>query len=125
VPTEDALLDAIGVDPDHGPAQVVLTQDARAILQTAIREAIAALTSRERALLLQYYIDGVGVTELGTLFGLAASNVSRTLAKARMTLLAHVRRSVMRHRKLSGDELDSLVDLVSSQLTITGGLRAP
>ncbi|MGN6108395.1 MAG: hypothetical protein ACTHU0_25040 [Kofleriaceae bacterium] len=124
VPAEDALLEAIGIDPSHGPAHQLLKQDAREILQTAVREAIGALSARERTMLLQHYIDRVGVVELGKLFGLAPSNVSRNLAKARIVLVSQIRRSVMRHRKLGGDELDSLVDLVRSQLSLTGGLRA-
>ncbi len=129
VPTEDALLDAIGLEalparaPEPGPALAHAKQDARATLQLAVREAVASLSDRERALLLQYYIDGVGVVELGKLFGLAPSNVSRTLAKARLVLVAQIRRSLMRHKKIGGDELDSLVELVRSQLELTAELR--
>ena len=123
VPTEDALLEAIEIDPTRGPAHDVLKAEARQCMQTALREALAALSARERTLLLQYYIDGVGVAELGKAHGLAASNISRQLAKARVTLLAQVKRSMMRHKQLAGAELDSLIDLVRSQLTVTGGLR--
>ncbi|MBS1121925.1 MAG: putative DNA-binding regulatory protein [Deltaproteobacteria bacterium] len=123
VPTEDALLTAIGIDPGHGPALSHLKEDARRTLQAALREAIETLSDRERSLLLQYYIDGVGVVELGKLFSLAPSNVSRSLGKARVVLLAGIRRSLMRHKKIHGDELDSLVGLVGSQLSLTGGLR--
>lgn len=124
VPTEDALLDALEIDPTSGPARDVLKAEARQCMQTALREALAALSARERMLLLQYYIDGVGVTELGKLHNLAASNISRQLAKARVTLLAHVKRSMMRQKQLGGSELDSLIELVRSQLSVTGGLRS-
>lgn len=123
VPTEDALLEAIEIDPTRGPAYDVLKAEARQCMQTALREALAALSARERTLLLQYYIDGVGVAELGKVHGLAASNISRQLAKARVTLLGQVKRSMMRQKQLAGAELDSLIDLVRSQLTVTGGLR--
>lgn len=123
VPTEDALLDALDIDASSGPAYDVLKAEAKQFMQTALREALAALSARDRTLLLQYYIDGVGVTELGKLHGLAASNISRQLAKARVTLLAQVKRSIMRQKQLGASELDSLLDLVRSQLTITGGLR--
>ena len=123
VPTEDALLDAIEIDPSRGPAYDVLKADARQCLQAALREALAALSDRERTLMLQHYIDGVGVVELGKLFDLAPSNISRQLAKTRATLLSHVKRWMMRQRNLGGAELDSLLNLVQSQLTVTGGLR--
>ena len=47
----------------------------------------------------------------------------RQLAKARVTLLSQIKRSMIRQRQLTGGDLDSLVDLVRSQLTVTGGLR--
>ena len=123
IPTEDALLDAIGIDPGHGPELAHLKRDARETIQAAFREAVGALADRDRQLLLQYYIDGVGVVELGKLFGLAASNVSRRLAKIRVSLLSGIRRALLRHKKIHGDELDSLVDLVRSQLSLTSDLR--
>lgn len=123
IPTEDALMDAIGIDPNHGPELAHLKQDARATLQAAFREAVATLSDRERTLLLQHYIDGVGLVALGKLFELAPSNISRTLAKARLRLVSQIRRSLLRHKQIHGDELDSLVDLVRSQLSVTSGLR--
>ncbi len=123
IPTEDALIDAIGIDPGQSPELAHLKQDARSTLQAAIRDAVSKLSDRDRTLLLQHYIDGVGVAELGKLFDLAASNISRTLAKARLQLVAEIRRSLMRAKKIRGDELDSLVELVRSQLTLTSGLR--
>jgi RNA polymerase sigma-70 factor (ECF subfamily) len=123
VPTEDALLSAIEVDASRGPVRDVLKAEARTVMQTAMREALAELSALERTLLLQYYIDGVGVVELGKLHGLAGSNISRRLAKARVTLVAHVKRSLMRNHQLAGSELDSVIDLVRSQLSLTGGLR--
>jgi RNA polymerase sigma-70 factor, ECF subfamily len=123
VSTEDAMLDAIELDASRGPVRDVLKAEARTVMQTALREALAELSALERTLLLQYYIDGVGVVELGKLHGLAASNISRRLAKTRSTLLAHMKRSLMRNHRLAGNDLDSVIDLVRSQLSVTGGLR--
>jgi RNA polymerase sigma-70 factor (ECF subfamily) len=123
VPTEDALLEAIGIDPAHDPEVAQLRKDAKAVLQAAMREAFAALADRERAMLLQYYVDSVGVVELGKLYGLAPSNISRTIAKTRVQLVAQIRRALLRSHQIHGDELDSLVGLVGSQLSLTGHLR--
>ncbi|NVB78860.1 MAG: RNA polymerase subunit sigma-70 [Kofleriaceae bacterium] len=123
VPTEDALMEALGVDPAGGPELVRLKDEARTLMQLAFREAVTALSDRERAMLLQFHVDGVGVVALGKLFGLAPSNVSRTLAKARVMLLSQIRRSLLRHKQIHAEELDSLVELVRSQLSLTGDLR--
>lgn len=122
VPVEAALLEAIEVDPTRGPVHTVLKAEAREVMQGALRTALASLAELERTLLLQYYIDGVGVVPLGKLHGLAPSNISRRLAKARLGLLADVKRALGRHQ-LSATDLASIIDLVQSQLTVTGGLR--
>lgn len=121
VPTEDALLDAIELDPAR--VADVLKSEARAIMQGALRAALAGLPDGDRTLLLQYYIDGVGVVPLGKLHGLAASNISRRLAKARLALLAHIKKALAAQHQLAGRDLDSVIALVQSQLTVTGGLR--
>lgn len=125
VPTEDALLAAIGIDPGHGPELDHLKRDARDAVQAALREAVATVAAGDRAMLLAHYIDGVGVVELGARYKLAPSNVSRTLARVRLQLVAQLRRALTRQKNLLGAEVDSLVDLVRSQLTLTGALREP
>lgn len=121
-PTDDDLLDALSVDPGHSPELAQLKQDARKIVQTALNAAIAALPARDRMLLLQYHLDGVGVVELGRQFNVAPSTISRNLARVRGVLLAQVRRSLMSHHKLWGDELERLLEFAQSQLSVHGAL---
>jgi RNA polymerase sigma-70 factor (ECF subfamily) len=123
VPTENALLDAIGIGPSYDLELGQVKRDVKHLLQIAFREAVDTLSARERMLLLQFYIDGVGVVALGKVFDLAPSNVSRTLARARVALIGGIRRSLMRHKSIGRDELDSMIDLVRSQLSLTGDLR--
>ncbi|MDC0719126.1 hypothetical protein [Nannocystis bainbridge] len=117
-PTDDDLLDALSVDPGHSPELAQLKQDARKIVQAALNGAIAALPARDRMLLLQYHLDGVGVVELGRLYDVAPSTISRSLARIRGGLLAQVRRSLMSHHKLWGDELERLLEFAQSQLSV-------
>jgi len=121
-PTDDDLLDTLSVDPGHTPELAQLKQDARKIVQTALNGAIAALPARDRMLLLQYHLDGVGVVELGRLFDVAPSTISRNLARIRAVLLAQVRRSLMSHHKLWGDELERLLEFAQSQLSVNGAI---
>ena len=123
IPTEDALMNAVGIDPGYGPELAHVKNEVRATIQTAFRDAVATLSDRDRMLLISHYIDGVGVVELGARLGLAASNISRGIAKIRLQLVAQIRRSLMRNNNIPGSELDSLVDLVRSQLSLTTGLR--
>ncbi len=124
IPTEAALLEAIGIDPGQGPEMAQLKKDSKAAFEQAFGEAVLALSDRERTLLQQYYIDGVDLAGLGKLHGVNPSTVSRNLARARAVLLSGMRKSLLKRKKiLPGDSLDSLVNLVRSQLELTGGLR--
>jgi RNA polymerase sigma-70 factor (ECF subfamily) len=122
IPTEDALLEAI-IDPGQGPALAHLKDASRTLLAATFREAVETLPDRERTLLVQYYLDGVGLVQLAALYGRAPSNISRTLAKTRVLLLAGMRRALVRRGMVGGAELESLVDLVGSQLSVTGTIR--
>jgi RNA polymerase sigma-70 factor (ECF subfamily) len=123
VPTESSLLDAIGIGPSYDLELGQVKRESKQLLQIAFRESVDALTARERTLLLQYYIDGVGVVALGKVFDLAPSNISRALGRARVALIGAIRRSLMRHKSIGREELDRMVDLVRSQLSLTGDLR--
>ena len=81
---------------------------------------MAKLSDRERTLLQQYYIDGLGVVELGALHGIAQSTVSRTLAKARIVVTSELHRILGRTTKIGGSDLDDLVELARSQLSLAG-----
>jgi RNA polymerase sigma-70 factor (ECF subfamily) len=124
IPTEDALLEAIGIDPGEGGEVALVKRDSKAAFQAAFKEAVETLSDRDRTLLQQYYIDNLGLAALGHLYKINPSNVSRSLAKARAVLLAGIRKSLLKKKKIKADELDSLVNLVRSQLTLTGGFRS-
>ncbi len=118
VPVEDELLDAIVVPGDH-PELAHMKRASVAELKLALREALAALSPRERSFLQQYYLDGATLETLAALYRLTPSTVSRSLAKARATLLGQVRNAVMARLRISGREVDSLLGLVQSQLELS------
>ena len=118
VPVEDELLDAIVVPGDH-PELAHLKRASVAELKLALREALGALSARERSFLQQYYLDGANLETLAALYRITPSTVSRSLAKARATLLGLVRNAVMARLRISGREVDSLLGLVQSQLELS------
>ncbi len=118
IPVEDELLDAMEVPTDH-PELAHLKLTSLAELKVALREALGALSSRERSLLQQYYLDGANLSALAALYRVTPSAVSRSLAKARATLIGQVRNALMARLRLSGREVDSVLLLVQSQLELS------
>jgi len=118
VPVEEDLLDAIEVPADH-PELAHLKHASLAELKPALREALGALGARERRLLQQYYLDGANLEALAALHRVTPSAVSRSLAKARATLVGRIRNALIARLRLSGREVDNLLHLVQSQLELS------
>jgi RNA polymerase sigma-70 factor (ECF subfamily) len=107
VPIDDAL--ARLADDAAGPASAHLRGDSDQHLQAALRAAIAAQPSRTRALLRLYYGDGAGIEDIGRLYRVHASTVSRWLERARADILAATRDQLARALRLDPGSIDSLL----------------
>jgi RNA polymerase sigma-70 factor, ECF subfamily len=99
-------------------------------VRAALRDAIAAQPARTRAVLRLYYADGHGVEDIGRVYRVHASTVSRWLAKARLDILAATRASLVERLAASASEIDSVlghaasVELNLSSVLRTGTLEA-
>ena len=82
-------------------------------LRSTLRIAVAAQPSRTRAVMRMYYADNRGVEDIGRVYNVHASTVSRWLAKARTEILAHTRAELIARRH-SEASLDSLLGHVAS-----------
>lgn len=85
----------------------------------ALEEALSSLTSEQRNLLRLYYVDGVSTTQLGTMFALNQSNISRRLTSAREQILQKTRQILRAQQRLSDSEFESLSEMVQSQLDLS------
>lgn len=96
---------------DDSPSAELKVLAARlgADLRAAMRAAIEALPPRTRAVLRLYYADGHGVEEIGRVYRVHASSVSRWLAKARTDILAATRAHLVQRLSASESEIDSLL----------------
>jgi len=86
---------------------------------TGVPRRRGALGARERRLLQQYYLDGANLEALAALHRVTPSAVSRSLAKARATLVGRIRNALIARLRLSGREVDNLLHLVQSQLELS------
>lgn len=91
----------------------------RAEFESAIQSAFRELPARERALLRLHSVDGVALSSIATMYGVSQRTVQRWIAAAHVAIKAGVRRTLVAKFALTEGELDSLLGLVISQLSVT------
>jgi RNA polymerase sigma-70 factor (ECF subfamily) len=122
VPVEDVFV--ADVDPSRSPDEALARREHAEVLAAALREAIAAQPSRTRALLRYYYADRVGVEELGRIYHVNASTISRWLAAAREAILDGTRKRVAQALRVAPADADDLFGLTHSLEVSLHGLLA-
>jgi len=107
--------DSLGLDP----ALLHLKERCRLELKSALAAALAALPRRERLLLKQHYLDRLTIEDVAALYRIHRSSAARWLAQARETLAAAALQDFRARLGVAEHEVESLVELVRSQLDIT------
>jgi RNA polymerase sigma-70 factor len=92
------------------------------VLNTAIREAIAALPDGPREILHSYYVDGLTIDELAERHGIHRATAARRVHSAGRLIMARVRELAAARLGVPDAEMDSLIGLVASRLEVS--LRA-
>jgi RNA polymerase sigma-70 factor (ECF subfamily) len=113
------------LDPSPAADVAVLAARLGADLRAALREAVAAQPARTRAILRLYYADGNGVEDIGRVYRVHASTVSRWLAKARLDILAQTRAALVTRLAATESEIDSLLAHAASvEISLGSVLRS-
>jgi RNA polymerase sigma-70 factor, ECF subfamily len=87
--------------------------------RAAFREALAALTPRQRNLLKQHTLDELTVDQIGRLYRVHRATAARWVAAAREELCDGTRRRLVERLSLAGSDVDSILRLVWSQLDVS------
>ena len=104
---------------DDDPALAHWKDQCRVELEHAVTAALAALAGRDRLLLKQHYLDRLTIEGVAALHGIHRSSAARWLAQAREALATAVLRDLRDRLRISATEVESIVQLVRSQLDIT------
>jgi RNA polymerase sigma-70 factor (ECF subfamily) len=116
----DAPVGAVVDLPAAGDVELAyLKARYREPFRAALEESFGALTRRQRNLLRQHFLDGLGIDELGALHQVHRATAARWLAEARETLLRETRRQLAERLALEPDDLDGILQAVMSQLHVT------
>lgn len=114
----DELTQLIELDPELK----VIKDRARRELEQALRSAFTQLDQKERRLLRLHHLDGLPHGKIGTIYGTPRSTVAYWLSQAREKLLDLTRRALAERLHLHQSELDSLIQLVRSQVDLSMSL---
>lgn len=118
VALEDDAVEAL-MPADAGLEVEHLKRLYREEFKMAFREAVAALTDRERTLLRQHAIDGLSIDRLADFYGVHRATTARWIEAARKSILTRTRRALGQRLHVPAAELDSILRLIDSRLDIT------
>jgi RNA polymerase sigma-70 factor, ECF subfamily len=90
-----------------------------AAFKEALTDALGSLDADERAILRLRYVDGLTVEKVGKIYGVHAATIVRRLAASRQRVVARVRERLFATQKLRARDVDSLAELVQSQLELS------
>ncbi len=88
-------------------------------LDAAFREALGALSERERTLLQLYFVNGLTADTLAAMYRVAESTVRRWLAESRAHIVDETRRRLAIRLDISDADCQSLVAVLQSQLDLS------
>jgi RNA polymerase sigma-70 factor (ECF subfamily) len=107
------------VVPRSDPEVEILEARYRGEFMAAFRDAMAALSPRERALLRFTFVDRLPPARLGVIYGVHRTTAMRWVKEAQEEVLSRTRARMMERLHLSPSECDSLVAVLKSRIDIT------
>lgn len=87
--------------------------------EAAVRAAFAAITPRERNLLRHQVIDQLSIDRIGALYGVHRATAARWVARARESLIDHVKNDLESRLRVSREDLESLFELIRSHVDVS------
>jgi|GEM_PF-560255 RNA polymerase sigma-70 factor, ECF subfamily len=118
VPAQDQAIEAL-LDSATHPELAHLKQAYRGELKSALHSAMSKLDDRQLTVLRQHYLDGLTTGQLGLLYGVDRSTISRWIISARETILDEIKATVRDKLELSRQGMDSVLGLLGSRLDMT------
>jgi RNA polymerase sigma-70 factor (ECF subfamily) len=105
----------LGPDPEMDFLRARNRED----FQQALQETVAALSTDQRNALRMHYLEGLTVEQIGALFRVNKSTISRWISNARQTVLDRTREALRSRLGATSSEIDSLLGGIQSQLDLS------
>lgn len=104
---------------DSDPRLEHLKRVYREEFRAAFAAAVDALTDRERLLLRQHVLDGLGIDQLAPLYQVHRATAARWIAAAQRAVIDKTHAALRDRLRIPADELASILRLIRSQLDIS------
>jgi RNA polymerase sigma-70 factor (ECF subfamily) len=114
---EAVALEAMGVDAD--PAMQYLKERYGNEVRAALVEAFATLEPRDRTTMRLIIVDKLSMEEVGRIFGVSQSTISRQADRIRKVVMTATRRALRDKLGASAEEIESLIKMVQSQVEVS------
>ncbi len=101
------------------PELDALKQRYRAQFKSAFRTALDEIPAKRRNVLRLELLDGLTVEAIAKVYGVHVATVARWRASTRVALLEGTRRAFEREHHIGGDEFQSIMRLIGSQLDVS------
>ncbi|MBL8953650.1 MAG: transcriptional regulator [Myxococcaceae bacterium] len=112
--------------PAADPELMFLKLKHRQDFKAAFAEAMATLDQRQRNVLQMSLVQGLSIDEVGRVYAVHRATAARWVSSAREQLVKETRQRLASRLKLEGNELDSLMGAVRSNLSVSlGALETP
>jgi len=105
-------------DKDRTPELALLTGELKARFESAFREAVATLSSRERNLLRYHFLSGLSVDQIGVIYRVHRATAARWVAQARERLSSLTRKRFLAAAPMREQSYAEAMALVRSQLAL-------
>jgi RNA polymerase sigma-70 factor, ECF subfamily len=117
-PDRGELVDVVPPVADDAELEILKTHY-RAQFRAAFAVALAELAPRDRTLLRQHYLLGMGIGQLATMYGIHRGTATRRLEHCTRELLGATRRVLATQLRVDRVDVDSILRLVRSKLEVS------
>ncbi len=104
---------------DPSPELAMMRQQYAADANAALRGALEELTVRERNLLRQHFVDGLGIDALGAIYGVHRTTTARWLRRAQTRLEQRTRAQLVKRLGVGHETADSIIAMLRSDLHLS------
>jgi RNA polymerase sigma-70 factor (ECF subfamily) len=121
-PDAAAALPAGAEDYEHDPESAYLRERYRDDLQVAFREALGALSARQRNILRMHFLDGVSLDRMAAMYGMHRTTMGRCVTQACDRAISTTRKKLGARVNLPARAVDSIIGLLRSAIDFSASM---